>query len=270
MRIPIFLCVLCASVALVAQDAAPERASVAFSDPSKPGKLKIGLLTGGITVRGYDGKEVVIESRARGSRRRSEENSGGLRRIPQSASGLSVEEQDNVMKVSVSSMNNAVDLTIQVPVNTSVNLSTVNDGDIKVDRVRGEVEINNTNGHVTLNNISGSVVAHALNGHLIVTMDEVTAGKAMSFTTLNGKIDVTLPAATKARLSMRTDNGEILSDFDIKMDAAPTASTKVEDGRGKGGAYRLRMDKMIYGTINGGGPDFQFKSFNGSIFIRKK
>lgn len=269
-----FLGVLCISVVMFAQDAAPERASVAFSDPSKPGHLRIGLLTGGITVRGYDGKEVVIESRARGSgrgRRRSEETTtGGLRRIPQNATGLSVEEQDNVMKISVSSMNNAVDLTVQVPVNTSVKLSTVNDGDIKVDRIRGEVEVNNVNGAVSLHGISGSVVAHALNGDLVVVMDEVTPGKAMSFTTLNGKIDVTLPASTKARLSMRTDNGEILSDFDIQMDATPSKTSRVEDGRSKGGAYRLQMEKMIYGTINGGGPDFLFKSFNGSLYIRKK
>jgi len=267
-----FLCVLCVSVAMLAQDAAPERASVAFSDPSKPGHLRVGLMTGGITVRGYDGKEVIIESHARASRgrRRGEESTGGLRRIPQNATGLNVEEQNNVMKISVSSMNNAVDLIVQVPVNTSVKLSAQNDGDIKVERVRGEVEVSNLNGHVTLNNISGSVVAHALNGNLIVTMDEVTAGKAMSFTTLNGKIDVTLPASTKARLSMRTDNGEILSDFDVQMDATPAKTSKVEDGRSKGGAYRLTMEKMIYGTINGGGPDFLFKSFNGSIYIRKK
>jgi hypothetical protein len=259
----------------MAQEAVPERAAVAFSDPSKPGKLKIGLMTGGITVRGYEGKEVVVEARMRGSssrrgrRRDSEEPAGGLRRIPQNVSGFSVEEQDNMMKVSVSSIHNAVDLTVQVPVNTSVTLSTVNDGDIRVERVRGEVEVNNTNGHVTLNNISGSVVAHALNGNLVVTFDEVTANKAMSFTTLNGKIDVTLPGATKARLSMRTDNGEIFSDFEIQMDTS-ASKAKVEDARGKGGAYRLHVDRTTYGLLNGGGPDFLFKSFNGNIYIRKK
>src|SRR5258706_11773509 len=197
-----FLAVLCMSVAMLAQEAAPEKASVAFSDPSKPGRLRVSLMSGGITVRGYEGKEVVIESHARGNRgrRRAEESTSGMRRIQQNATGLSVEEQDNVMKISVSSMNNAVDLVVQVPMNTSVKLSTVNDGDIRVERVRGEVEVNNTNGHVTLNNVSGSVVAHALNGNLIVTMDEVMPGKAMSFTTLNGKIDVTMPAGTKARL----------------------------------------------------------------------
>lgn len=266
-----FLCVLCVSMALLAQ----ERASVAFSDPSKPGRLRVHLLNGGITIRGYEGKEVVIESKQRAPEerrgRRSSEaaDTAGLRRIPQNAAGLSVEEEGNSMTISTTSHNHTVDLDIQVPMNTSLKLSSTNDGNIKVDRVRGEIEVNNTNGGVTMNNISGSVVAHALNGDLIVTMDEVTSGKAMSFTSFNGKVDVKLPATTKARLSMRTDNGEILSDFDIKLEPAGP-QTKVEDSRGKGGRFKLQQDKAVYGTINGGGPDFIVKSFNGNLYIRKK
>jgi hypothetical protein len=29
------------------------------------------------------------------------------------------------------------------------------------------------------------------------------------------------------------------------------------------------VDKTIYGTINGGGPEIQFSNFNGPIYIRK-
>ncbi len=266
-----FLCVLCVSMAMFAQ----ERASVAFSDPSKPGRLRVHLLNGGMTIRGYEGREVVIESKQRapeerrGRRTTETPDTSGLRRIPQNVAGLNVEEEGNSMTVSVSSFNHTVDLDIQVPMNTSLKLSSTNSGNIKVDRVRGELEVNNTNGGVTLNNISGSVVAHALNGHLVVTMDEVTAGKAMSFTSFNGNVDVTLPASTKARLSMRTDNGEILSDFDVQLEAAGPR-TKVEDSRSKGGRYKLQQDKAVYGTINGGGPDFIVKSYNGNLYIRKK
>jgi hypothetical protein len=44
----------------------------------------------------------------------------------------------------------------------------------------------------------------------------------------------------------------------------------VEDGRSKGGRYRVRVDSTTAGSINGGGPDFTFKTFNGSIYIRKR
>jgi hypothetical protein len=91
----------------------------------------------------------------------------------------------------------------------------------------------------------------------------------MSFTSLNGKIDVTLPADTKARVRLKTDNGAVYSDFDVKME--PDASKPVvEDNRGQGGKYRIKMDRSVYGSINGGGPEYRFETMNGNILIHKK
>src|SRR4029077_14609898 len=124
------------------------------------------------------------------------------------------------------------------------------------------------NGEVDLKNIGGSVVAHALNGHPFVTFNRVDPQKPMAFSCVKGEIDVTFPADLKANVSMRTDNGEVYSDFDIKLQ--PTAPQQsVEDERGKGGKYRVKIDKNVKGTINGGGQEIQFKNFNGNIYIRK-
>ncbi|MBV9308345.1 MAG: hypothetical protein JOZ45_19525 [Acidobacteriaceae bacterium] len=43
-----------------------------------------------------------------------------------------------------------------------------------------------------------------------------------------------------------------------------------EGGRQPDGTYHLRFDRTLRGTINGGGPEFQFTTFNGQIYIRKK
>ena len=99
-------------------------------------------------------------------------------------------------------------------------------------------------------------------------LDKITADKSMSFSSLNGDVDVTLPADTKARVKLKTDNGEIYSDFEVKMDAASQRPV-VEDGRSNRGKYRVRIDRALYGTINGGGPEFQFQTFNGNVYIRK-
>ena len=270
-----FLSLLLA-VAAFAQEVPPDRVSVPFSDPSRPGVLKVHLLNGGITIKGYEGKEAVVEARTRiGRRGRSERSpdegagAGGMRRILNTATGLTVEEENNVISVGVGSFNRTMDLTIQVPFGTSLKLSSVNDGDIKVEKIRGDIEVNNTNGGIVMTGISGSVVAYALNGNVVVAFDEVTPNKAMSFSSMNGKIDVTLPASVKAKVSLKSDNGDIYSDFEIQMD--PSAGrTVAEDGRGKGGKYVVRVDKTMHGTINGGGPEFQFKNFNGNIYIRKK
>ena len=37
-----------------AQEKPSDRAAVPFSDPSKPGKLEVGVHNGGITIKGYN------------------------------------------------------------------------------------------------------------------------------------------------------------------------------------------------------------------------
>jgi hypothetical protein len=252
------------------QDPSVDRVTVPFSDPSRPKMLKSNLLTGSITVRGYEGKDVIIEARSRGSesRRSVPKKAEGLRRIDAGALGINVEEQENVVRISTAPAHHSVDLTIQVPTSTSLELRAVNNGTITVERVDGEIDVDNVNGPVKLMDVSGAVVAHALNGEVQVVFDRIRPGKAMSFSSLNGDIDVTLPADTKARVKMKSDNGDVFSDFDIKLEA--NSRSIVEEGRSGHGKYRVRLDKSVVGTINGGGPDMQFTTLNGKIYIRKK
>jgi DUF4097 and DUF4098 domain-containing protein YvlB len=90
----------------------------------------------------------------------------------------------------------------------------------------------------------------------------------MAFTSLNGSIDVTLPANIKANLKMRTDNGDVYSDFDIQLRPSDRKPTEI-DKRKQGGPFRIEIDKSVNGTINGGGPDFDIRTLNGNIYIRK-
>jgi hypothetical protein len=255
---------LAASVSVVAwaQDN-PERVAVPLTDPGRPATLRVNLLSGSITVRGHQGKEVIVESRGGSGKRRGSEESGGMRRIDVRGSGLSVEEQDNVVRVG--GTHNHVDLDIQVPVQTNVNLRTVNSGQIRVSGLAGELDVNNVNGGVTLENVSGTVLAHALNGEVKVTLDQVTPDKPMSFSTLNGNIDVTFPPDIKANVKMKSENGEMYTDFDIATKAAPSPQAERSEGK-----YKIRFDRAVYGSINGGGPEMQFTTLNGKIYIRKK
>jgi DUF4097 and DUF4098 domain-containing protein YvlB len=248
----------------------PDRVSVPFSDPSRPKMLKASVLNGSITVKGYDGKEAIVEGRPEGSKHRHEraERSDGLRRIDITGSGLTVEESDNVITVGTRALNENIDLNIQVPFNTSVKLHDVNGGEISVDHLTGDVEIDVTNGKATATHISGSAVVHALNDRVLVTFDKVTADKPMSFSSLNGDIDVTLPADVKARVKLKSDNGAVYSDFDIQVDSA-SHKPVIQDSSSGHGKYRVQFDRAMYGLINGGGPEMALTTFNGNIYIRK-
>jgi DUF4097 and DUF4098 domain-containing protein YvlB len=258
-----------------AQEIPTDRLAVPFSDPSRPGFVKAGLINGGITVKGYEGKEVIVEARVRTSPdeeeqkqdRKKEGKAQGLRRIAITSTSLTVEEEENVVTIGVGSHSRTIDLTIQVPTKTSLKLSAINDGNIKVEQVEGEIEVSNTNGEVRLLNVSGTVVAHAFNGDLVVTMARVEADKSMSFTSFNGDVDVTLPATVRANAKMKTDHGDLFSDFDIRLEQK--TQTYEEDARKKGGKYKIKIEKAMFGAINGGGPEFQFATYNGDIYIRK-
>lgn len=120
-----------------------------------------------------------------------------------------------------------------------------------------------------MNDVSGSVVAHSLNGKVVAKFKKVDPDKPMSFSSMNGTIDVTLPAMTKANLKLQTNNGDVFSDFEVQMQPNATQVEKAEAKPGEKIKSRIRMESMTVGSINGGGPDYNFKNFNGNIYIRK-
>jgi DUF4097 and DUF4098 domain-containing protein YvlB len=264
------------SVLLATTGQAQDKVNVPLDDPSRPAVVKASVLNGGITVKGYEGKEVVVEAkvrveregRRRGRDRDGESSSEGMKRLNIATTGLQVEEEDNKVSVSTDSINRTIDITIMVPYKTSLILRSTNDGDIVVNNVDGELDVNNTNGEVTLSNVSGNAVAHALNGKVLVTFTRVNS-KPMAFSSLNGDIDVTFPADFKANVSFSTGQGDVFSDFDVAMNAQASKPMVEERGKDGGGKYRVKLDKTVRGTINGGGPEVSFKNFNGGIYLRR-
>jgi len=288
-----------AGVLSYSQEETVDRATVPFSDSSRPGLLKVSVYNGGITIKGYEGKEVIVEARTRGKmlqelrsrgitrgirnliedkvrekmgqeikEKKKEAKTEGMQRIQiPKGTGLEVEEENNVMEVEVSSLKQTVDLIIQVPYSTSLELNAHNNGDIIVENVKGEIEVDHHNGKLKLTDISGTVVAHTFNGHILVTFTEVNPDKPMSFSTWNGDIDVTFPSNVKANVKMKSERGEIYTDYDIQLEKTPQKVEK--DSRKEGGKYKISFEKYILGTINGGGPEYQFNTYNGDILIRK-
>jgi hypothetical protein len=249
-----------------------QKATVPLDDPARPARIRAQMMSGGITVRGGNVKEVTVEARSRGDeepRERRPSESRGMKRLnlPGNA-GLDITEEDNVVNIRTSSFNRGADLVITAPRRSSLQLKCMNNGDIEVEGVEGDIEANNLNGRVSLKNVSGTVNAHSLNGEVTAVLDSVDPSKPLSFSTMNGDIDVTLPANPKANVRLKTDHGEIFSDFEVKFEAG----TRVQesDSERKNGQYRLRFDRALRGTINGGGPEYQFTTFNGQIYLRKK
>ena len=250
-----------------ARQQAPDQVTVPLSDPSRPALIDVSLVQGSITVRGTNRKDVLVTARPETDRpsRRAGADATGMRRIPQTA-GFRISEDSNRVKISSDSPNRSITFEIEAPARTNLKLQTVNGGDIVVESIEGELDVSNVNGGITLTGVGGSVNAGTTNGSVRATMTRVTAERQMAFTSLNGTIDVTLPPTTKANLRLRSDNGDVYSDFDVQL--APSTPT-VQESRGSNGRYRISRNRSIVGGINGGGPEFELRTFNSNVYVRK-
>ena len=258
---------------LAVNTSAQETVTIPLSSPSKPGLLKMGIINGSITVIGTNSKEVVVTGKKRESsdrhykKRNSRSNTNGLKRISNNSLEFSAEEFDNVVRVR-GSHQGTTDFEIKVPKNFSLKISTINRGEIYVENVNGTMDISNTNGKITLKDISGSVSADALNRDIKANFISVTPNVAMAFSSLNGDIDITFPKTLKADIKVKSDRGEVYTDFDLK--AKPSKAKVTKGDNRKGNSYRVKVEKWITGSINGGGAEILFKNFNGDVIIRAK
>lgn len=247
---------------------------VAFTDPAKRGKLKAHLNYGSITIKGTARKDVLVKYSADDDNNhddrdkdRDKSDRAGLKKISSGTLDLEVSESSNYMKVSSDSWSKKMNLVIEVPSGIDLQVHTYNGGDLEISNIQGAVELTNYNGEITAMNISGSVVATTYNGEIKVTFDKVTDGTPMSFATYNGDIDLSFPATLKASLKMKTQQGEIFSGFDMTLGKPAPVQTSPVSGRS---GTKIVVDEWVKGDINGGGPEFIMKNYNGDIVIRKK
>jgi hypothetical protein len=247
-----------------AQDSPGNRVVVPARNSTRPRLLKVSLMHANVSVKTHAAKDVIVESTGSPARRREERNAEGLRRIDLPIGGFSVEEEDNVITVHGQASTGGT-VVITVPVDTSVQLKSTNGG-ISVEGVRGEIEVSSSNGKIDLVNVSGTVVAETNNGSIRASMDSVAPSKPLSFSSLNGSIEVTLPANLKANLKMRALHGSIWTDFEMNV----TGNRPQTAAGGSNAKFEVKFDRTMYGTINGGGVEANFSTLNGRIVIKKK
>ena len=296
----------------------PESVTVNWSDPSRPGTITMHAVVGDITIRGSNRKDVLVVSRAtsrapgtgrgRGGRAgrggqapapapgaatptpaptpepgRADQLPSdvppGFRRLTRSR-GFTLEERNNEMSINSGLFMPNADFEIEVPARTNLRLTAMS-GRIVVEGVEGDIEVNSMAGPVNLTNVAGAVVAQSMSDQVTAVLSRVAADKAMSFTSFNGNVDVTLPASVKANLKLRSTQGDVFTDFDIQTRAtpspAPTPATTQPSpgGRDRSGRERarrepaFRLDETIYGTINGGGPEIELRTYTGRVLLRR-
>ncbi len=155
------------------------------------------------------------------------------------------------------------DFELRVPSKTDFALKTVNKGAITVTGLDGAFEVDNVNGRIEMSGISGSGLVSTVNGNLDVRFRKNPDSRC-GFRTVNGSIEVEMPEDLSADLRLKTFNGEVFSDFDVKgLPRGPSAAERV------GGRTVYRGDEFFSVRAGGGGPEMVFETLNGDIRILK-
>lgn len=205
--------------------------AIKFSDPAKPGTLKLRLGHGDLQLTGVVSETGEITVNSAGQPAQAPARKDGLRVIT-AASSYILTESANVITLDTTQSwgaRNTGDFTVTVPRQTNVIITSGWGGEIACRDLSGDIEIRGVNGEVKLTDLAGGAVVESMNGDITARFAEVREGRPLSFTSMNGEVVLHLPAAAKANVRLRTQNGTILTDFDesalvTKTETAPSSS----------------------------------------------
>lgn len=193
-----------------------------------------GIRSGSISVEGWTGSEVRVTARVVGRQARSSRAAVELVEAVEVRTTAGGVEVDGPRSGFLGRTSWSVDLRIQVPVGTDLDLSTSN-GAVRVAGVRGGVQARSSNGALTLEDVRGSVRAQTSNGAVTVVMTSgPEAGEAVTLRTSNGPINLHLPENANARLEARTSNGRITSEIPLEVQGRRQNEASAVLGQGEG------------------------------------
>ncbi len=142
-----------------------------------------------------------------------------------------------------------VEFAVRVPAGVRFTGRTVN-GNIEANGLKSDVEAYTVNGNVKVATTGTAAAAKTVNGSIHAELGQSAWTKPAEFSTVNGSVDIALPAKTSADVHASTVNGGINTDFPLSV-------------RGR------FLGRSIDGRIGAGGRDLKMSTVNGSIHLRQ-
>lgn len=213
------------------------------------GTVEVHNINGGIRAVLATGNEVVVDATRRGKKDDPDEveievTQEGNRliicaRYPSPSGDLNECGDQQVQDFDV-----VVEFKIQVPAGLRFEPETVNGG-IEVTGLKGPVEATTVNGSVDVST-TGSAQVRTVNGSITAVLGKVDGD--LEFETVNGAIEVSLPARSNFDLDARASNGSIDTDLAVAV-----------SGRVK--------RNHLKGQVGSGGPNLRLSTVNGGITL---
>lgn len=136
-----------------------------------------------------------------------------------------------------------VEFTVRVPKGVRLLAKTVNGG-VEANGLQSDIYAHTVNGKIRLTT-TALASAQTVNGGIEVTMGNASWNEPLAFTTVNGSIDLTVPAGVNADVHASTVNGALTTDFPLTVSGR--WGPKSLNGRIGSGGRELKLT-----TVNGG------------------
>ncbi|MBT8069396.1 MAG: hypothetical protein KJO80_03080 [Gammaproteobacteria bacterium] len=152
---------------------------------------------------------------------------------------------------------------VTVPIDTQLDVSTVNDGRIDIAGVTGSVSAANVNGPITITEMRNCDELNSVNGEVSLGFASVP-GENCNIETINGDITLNMPGDAGFDVAMDLFNGRLLTQLPVYPLAVPARVEHIETG----GRHQYRIEQHAGVRIGAGGPTFTISSMNGDIRIQ--
>lgn len=155
-----------------------------------------------------------------------------------------------------------MNFTVKVPYGINLAVSTINDGDISVEKVSGGLYADNINGSIRLTHISGATHVSSINGDIDLTYDR-NPSLPCRYYALNGDINIHVKKGLGASVSFESFNGNFYTNVDA-IESLPVALEK----RPKKDGVEYKINGSRY-KVGSGGVFLDIETFNGDAYLKE-
>ncbi len=246
------LAIALVATVLLAQLAPGASEKVEATYPLKPdGSVRVANVNGRIEIRAWDGDGVKLEATKEG---RTAEIVAGIKVVTDSTPERLIIKTE-LAKVKRgwflgTSHEGQVTYVLLVPAGATLEkIETVN-GSVLIEKITGAVHATSVNGSIKGQSLAGTAKLETVNGSIHSTHTQLQPEGRLKASSVNGAIEVQLPAGLSAALEASTVNGSVQSDF------AFTTTTR-------------NSKRNIEARIGGGDARIELSAVNGGIRVRE-
>jgi DUF4097 and DUF4098 domain-containing protein YvlB len=211
---------------------------------SSDGRVSLENINGNVTVTGWERNEVQIDA----VKKANDQQKLTEARIEVDASSDSVRIKTKYPEHRTNNNPATVTYELHVPRLARLDHMDLVNGSLTVSQVSGEINGELVNGKTDIRDLSGRLNISAVNGTITASFRTLDNVKEIRLKSVNGAINLGLPASPNAEVSVSTVNGGISTDYPLQV-------------KGK------FMGHHLDGTLGSGGTQIEISNVNGSVRI---